>query len=144
VILDGMNAERNLIAAESIGDGRYLIDKATAYAKQRIVFDRPIGQNQGVQFLIGRCYAEVEAASPMVGKAAGIFDAGKPCGAEADMAKMLASEASWHAGDVCMQTQRFASAKEYHIETRRYQIAPNLDQLELKLHRRARPGFTAF
>ncbi len=130
VILDGMNAERILIAAECVGDGRYFIDKATAYAKERIVFDRPIGQNQGVQFPIARCYAEVEAASLMVEKAARIFDAGKPCGAEANMAKMLASEASWHAGDVCMQTHGgFAFAKEYHIErkfreTRLYQIAP--------------------
>jgi acyl-CoA dehydrogenase len=130
VILDGMNAERILIAAECVGDGRYFIDKATAYAKERVVFDRPIGQNQGVQFPIARCYAEVEAAGLMVEKAAGLFDAGEPCGAEANMAKMLASEASWRAGDVCMQTHGgFAFAKEYHIErkfreTRLYQIAP--------------------
>ncbi len=130
VILDGMNAERILIAAECIGDGRYFIDKATAYAKERVVFDRPIGQNQGVQFPIARCYAEVEAASLMVEKAAAMFDGGEPCGAEANMAKMLASEASWRAGDVCMQTHGgFAFAKEYHIErkfreTRLYQIAP--------------------
>ncbi len=130
VILDGMNAERVLIAAECVGDGRYFIDKATAYAKERVVFDRPIGQNQGVQFPIARCYAEVEAAALMVERAARLFDAGEPCGAEANMAKMLASEASWHAGDVCMQTHGgFAFAKEYHIErkfreTRLYQIAP--------------------
>lgn len=130
VILDGMNAERILIAAECIGDGRYFIDKATAYAKDRVVFDRPIGQNQGVQFPIARCYAEIEAASLMVEKAARMFDAGEPCGAEANMSKMLASEASWRAGDVCMQTHGgFAFAKEYHIErkfreTRLYQIAP--------------------
>ncbi len=130
VILDGMNAERVLIAAECVGDGRYFIDKATAYAKERIVFDRPIGQNQGVQFPIARCYAEVEAAALMVEKAARLFDAGEPCGAEANIAKMLASEASWRAGDVCMQTHGgFAFAKEYHIErkfreTRLYQIAP--------------------
>lgn len=130
VILDGMNAERILIAAECIGDGRYFIDKAAAYAKERVVFDRPIGQNQGVQFPIARCYAEVEAASLMVEKAAAMFDGGEPCGAEANMAKMLASEASWRAGDVCMQTHGgFAFAKEYHIErkfreTRLYQIAP--------------------
>jgi len=130
VILDGMNAERILIAAECVGDGRYFIDKASAYARERIVFDRPIGQNQGVQFPIARCYAEVEAASLMVEKAAALFDAGEPCGAEANMAKMLASEASWRAGDVCMQTHGgFAFAKEYHIErkfreTRLYQIAP--------------------
>ena len=130
VILDGMNAERILIAAECVGDGRYFIDKASAYARERIVFGRPIGQNQGVQFPIARCYTEVEAASLMVEKAARMFDAGEPCGAEANMAKMLASEASWRAGDVCMQTHGgFAFAKEYHIErkfreTRLYQIAP--------------------
>jgi len=130
VILDGMNAERILIAAECVGDGRYFIDKASAYAKERVVFDRPIGQNQGIQFPIARCYAEVEAASLMVDKAARMFDAGAPCGAEANIAKMLASEASWRAGDVCMQTHGgFAFAKEYHIErkfreTRLYQIAP--------------------
>ncbi len=130
VILDGMNAERILIAAECIGDGRYFIDKACAYARERMVFNRPIGQNQGVQFPIARCYAEVEAASLMVEKAARMFDAGQPCGAEANMAKMLASESSWRAGDVCMQTHGgFAFAKEYHIErkfreTRLYQIAP--------------------
>jgi len=130
VILDGMNAERILIAAECVGDGRYFIDKASAYAKERVVFDRPIGQNQGIQFPIARCYAEVEAASLMVDKAARMFDAGEPCGAEANMAKMLASEASWRAGDVCMQTHGgFAFAKEYHIErkfreTRLYQVAP--------------------
>jgi len=130
VILDGMNAERILIAAECVGDGRYFIDKASRYATERIVFDRPIGQNQGVQFPIARCYAEVEAAWLMVEKAAHLFDDGEPCGAEANMAKMLASEASWRAGDVCMQTHGgFAFAKEYHIErkfreTRLYQIAP--------------------
>ncbi len=130
VVLDGMNAERILIAAECVGDGRYFIDKATAYANERNVFDRPIGMNQGVQFPIARCYTEVEAASLMVEKAANLFDTGLPCGAEANMAKMLASEASWKAGDVCMQTHGgFAFAKEYHIErkfreTRLYQIAP--------------------
>ena len=130
VILDGMNAERILIAAECVGDGRYFIDKASAYANERVVFDRPIGQNQGVQFPIARSYAEVEAAWLMVEKAAHLFDAGEPCAAEANMSKMLASEASWRAGDVCMQTHGgFAFAKEYHIErkfreTRLYQIAP--------------------
>jgi acyl-CoA dehydrogenase len=130
VILDGMNAERILIGAECVGDGRYFIDKATAYARDRSVFGRPIGQNQGVQFPIARCYTEVEAAWLMVEKAANMFDAGENCGAEANMSKMLASEASWHAGDVCMQTHGgFAFAKEYHIErkfreTRLYQIAP--------------------
>ena len=130
VILDGMNAERILIAAECVGDGRYFIDKASAYARDRVVFDRPIGQNQGVQFPIARAYTQVEAASLMVEKAANMFDEGLPCGAEANMAKMLASEASWQAGDTCMQTHGgFAFAKEYHIErkfreTRLYQIAP--------------------
>jgi acyl-CoA dehydrogenase len=130
VILDGMNAERILIASECVGDGRYFIDKAVAYANERVVFGRPIGQNQGVQFPIARCYAEIEAASLMVEKAARMFDAGLECGAEANMAKMLASEASWRAGDVAMQTHGgFAFAREYHIErkfreTRLYQIAP--------------------
>ena len=130
VILDGMNAERILIAAECVGDGRYFIDKASKYANERIVFDRPIGQNQGVQFPSSRCYTEVVAAWLMVEKAAHLFDAGEACGAEANMSKMLASEASWQAGDVCMQTHGgFAFAKEYHIErkfreTRLYQIAP--------------------
>ncbi len=130
VILDGMNAERILIAAECVGDGRYFVDKASAYASDRTIFDRPIGMNQAVQFPIARCYAEIEAASLMVDKAAKMFDAGEPCGAEANMAKMLASEAFWRAGDVCMQTHGgYAFAKEYHIErkfreTRLYQIAP--------------------
>ena len=130
VILDGMNAERVLIAAECVGDGRYFIDKASSYATEREVFGRPIGQNQGVQFPIARCYTEVESAWLMVEKAARMFDAGEPCGNEANMSNMLASEASCHAGDVCMQTHGgFAFAKEYHIErkfreTRLYQIAP--------------------
>ena len=130
VILDGMNAERVLIAAECVGDGRYFIDKASAYAREREVFNRAIGQNQGVQFPIARAYTQVEAASLMVEKAARLFDAGLACGSEANMAKMLASEASWGAGDVCTQTHGgFAFAKEYHIErkfreTRLYQIAP--------------------
>jgi len=130
VILDGMNAERILIGAECVGDGRYFIDKATAYANERNVFDRPIGQNQGVQFPIARAYTQVEAAALMVEKAAKLFDSGAACGAEANMAKLLASEASWAAGDTCMQTHGgFAFAKEYHIErkfreTRLYQIAP--------------------
>jgi len=130
VILDGMNAERILIASECVGDGRYFIDKAVAYANDRIVFDRPIGKNQGVQFPIARCHTEIEAAALMVDKAARMFDAGQDCGAEANMAKLLASEASWRAGDVAMQTHGgFAFAREYHIErkfreTRLYQIAP--------------------
>ncbi len=130
VILDGMNAERILIAAECIGDARYFIDKASGYAKERVVFDRPIGANQGVAFPIARNYAETEAAALMVAKAARLYDAHARCGAEANMAKMLASEASWHAGDTAMQTHGgFAFAKDYHIErkfreTRLYQIAP--------------------
>jgi acyl-CoA dehydrogenase len=130
VILDGMNAERILIAAECVGDGRYFVDKASAYARDRVVFDRPIGQNQGVQFPIARAYADISAAALMVEHAAGLFDQGQNCGAEANMAKLLASEASWRAGDICMQTYGgFAFAKEYHIErkfreTRLYQIAP--------------------
>ena len=130
VILDGMNAERILIAAECVGDGRYFIDKASAYAKERVVFGRPIGQNQGVQFPIARCYADIEAAALMVEKAALLFDDNEPCGAEANMSKLLASEASWKAGDVALQTHGgFGFATEYHIErklreTRLYQIAP--------------------
>ena len=130
VILDGMNAERILIAAECVGDGRYFVDKASAYARDRVVFNRPIGQNQGVQFPIARAYADIEAAALMVDHAARLFDQGADCGAQANMAKMLASEASWRAGDICMQTHGgFAFAKEYHIErkfreTRLYQIAP--------------------
>lgn len=130
VILDGMNAERILIAAECIGDARYFLDKATAYANDRVVFDRPIGANQGVQFPLADCYARIEAAALMVAKAADLFDAGKPCGAEANMAKLLAAEISWKTGDHCMQTHGgFAMAREYDIErkfreTRLYQIAP--------------------
>jgi alkylation response protein AidB-like acyl-CoA dehydrogenase len=130
VIMDGMNAERILIGAECIGDARYFIDKATNYANTRVVFDRPIGQNQGVSFPIASAYAQSEAAALMVEKAAQLFDAGEPCGAEANMAKMLAADASWKAGDVCLQTHGgFGMSREYHIErklreTRLYQIAP--------------------
>lgn len=130
VIMDGMNAERILIAAECIGDARYFIDKATTYAKERIVFNRPIGQNQGVAFPIAQNYAQTEAANLMVEKAARLFDEGKSCGAEANMAKMLAADASWKAGDTCLQTHGgFGISREYHIErklreTRLYQIAP--------------------
>ncbi|MDA0997538.1 MAG: acyl-CoA/acyl-ACP dehydrogenase [Proteobacteria bacterium] len=129
-ILDGMNAERILIAHECLGDARWFIEKASTYAKERRVFDRPIGQNQGIQFPIAECYAETEAAALMAEKAARLFDLGQPCGAEANMAKMLASEASWHAADVCMQTfGGFAFAEEYDIErkfreTRLYRTAP--------------------
>ena len=129
-ILDGMNAERVLIASECIGDGRFFVDRATAYAKDRVVFDRAIGQNQGVQFPIARAYIEIEAAAGMVDKAAQLFDSELPCGSEANMAKMLASEASWKAADVCVQTHGgFGFAEEYDIErkfreTRLYQVAP--------------------
>ncbi len=130
VVLDGMNAERILIAAECIGDARYFTDRSTTYARERVVFDRPIGQNQGVSFPIAQAYANTEAAALMVDKAARLFDAGQPCGAEANMAKMLAADASWKAGDTCLQTHGgFGMSREYHIErklreTRLYQIAP--------------------
>jgi acyl-CoA dehydrogenase len=129
-ILDGMNAERILIAAEALGDAQYFIRRASEYACERVIFGRPIGQNQAVQFPIARAYAETEAAALMNQKAAALFDAGKGCGAEANMAKMLASEASWHAGEACMQTfGGFSYAREYDIErkwreTRLMQIAP--------------------
>ena len=129
-ILDGMNAERILIAAECIGDARWFIAKAGAYAVERRVFGRAIGENQGVQFPIARAYAATEAADLMVRKAAALFDAGGPCGAEANMAKLLASEASWAAADMCLQTHGgYGFAEEFDIErkfreTRLYQIAP--------------------
>lgn len=129
-ILNGMNAERVLIAAECIGDARWFTAKASRYASEREVFDRPIGQNQGVQFPIARSYTQTEAADLMVRKAAAMFDAGETMAAEANMAKMLASEASWAAGEACMQTHGgFAFAEDYDIErkwreTRLYQIAP--------------------
>jgi len=129
-ILDGMNAERILIAAECIGDGYWFVERASAYARERIVFDRPIGQNQGVQFPIARSYINVEAASMMRYKAAQLFDAGKPCGKEANMSKLLAADASWEAANVCLQTHGgFGFAAEYDIErkfreTRLYQVAP--------------------
>jgi alkylation response protein AidB-like acyl-CoA dehydrogenase len=129
-ILSGMNAERILIASECIGDGRFFIDRAAAYASDRSVFGRAIGENQGVQFPIARAHVQVSAASLMVDKAAAMFDAGEPCGTEANMAKMLASEASWYAADMCIQTHGgFGFAEEYDIErkfreTRLYQVAP--------------------
>ena len=129
-ILSGMNAERILIAAECIGDGRWFVKKARDYACERKVFGRPIGQNQGIQFPIARAYAEVEAANLMVDRAAALYEAGQPCGTEANISKLLASEASWHAAEACMQTYGgFAVAEEYDIErkfreTRLYQIAP--------------------
>ena len=129
-ILDSMNAERILVASESIGDGRWFIEKASKYSSERVVFDRPIGQNQGVQFPIARAYAEVEAASLMIRKAAALFEAGRPCGPEANMGKLLGSEASWHAAEAALQCHGgFGFAREYDIErkwreTRLFQVAP--------------------
>ena len=129
-ILDGMNAERILIAAECLGDARWFIETAGAYARERRVFDRPIGQNQGVQFPIARAFAQTEAAELMTRKAAALFDAGEACGKEANLAKLLASEASWAAGEACLQSHGgFGFAEEYDVErkwreTRLYQIAP--------------------
>jgi len=130
VVLDGMNAERILIGAECIGDARYFIKKATDYANDRVVFDRSIGANQGIQFPIARCYADTEAAALMVYHAAALFDSGEACGTQANIAKYLAAESSWAAGDMCMQTHGgFAFSREYHIErkfreTRLYRTAP--------------------
>jgi len=129
-ILDGMNAERILIAAECIGDARWFIEKAASYARERVVFGRPIGQNQGIQFPIARAFAASEAAALMVERAAGLFDRDEPCGKEANMAKLLAADASWLAADTCLQTHGgFGFAEEYDIErkfreTRLYQVAP--------------------
>jgi alkylation response protein AidB-like acyl-CoA dehydrogenase len=129
-ILDGMNAERILIASECIGDARFFVERATAYAKERSVFGRVIGQNQGVQFPIARAYVQLTAAAGMVAAAAALFDAGMPCGTEANIAKLLASEASWFAADTCIQTHGGCGfAEEYDIErkfreTRLYQVAP--------------------
>ncbi len=129
-ILDGLNAERTLIAAECIGDAYWFVDKARRYASERVVFNRPIGQNQGVQFPIADCYIETEAANLMRFRACELFDAGKPCGAEANMAKYLAAKASWEAANVCLQTHGgFGFATEYDVErkfreTRLYQVAP--------------------
>jgi len=129
-IMDGLNAERTLIAAECIGDGYWFVERASKYANERIVFDRPIGQNQGVQFPIADAYIEVEAANLMRFAAADLFDANKPCGAQANMAKYLAAKASWEAANVCLQTHGgFGFACEYDVErkfreTRLYQVAP--------------------
>jgi acyl-CoA dehydrogenase len=129
-ILSGMNAERILIAAECIGDAKWFIEKATDYAKERVVFDRPIGRNQGVQFPLARAYAQMRAAELMVQKAAALFEGGMDCGAEANMAKLLAADASWAAAEACVQTHGgFGFAEEYDIErkfreTRLYQVAP--------------------
>ena len=129
-ILDGLNAERTLIAAECIGDGYWFTDRVSAYVKERVVFGRPIGQNQGVQFPIAESYIEVEAASLMRWKACELFDAGQPCGAQANMAKYLAAKASWEAANACLQFHGgFGFATEYDVErkfreTRLYQVAP--------------------
>ena len=129
-ILDGLNAERTLIAAECIGDGRWFIDRVTKYAGERVVFGRPIGQNQGVQFPIAEAHIEVEAADLMRWKACELFDAHRPCGAEANMAKYLAAKASWEAANACLQFHGgFGFAHEYDVErkfreTRLYQVAP--------------------
>lgn len=129
-ILSGMNAERILIAAECIGDAKWFIDKASSYANERMVFGRPIGQNQGIQFPIARAYAQMRAAELMVHEAARRFEAGEDCGEQANIAKMLAAEASWAAAEACVQTHGgFAFAEEYDVErkfreTRLYQVAP--------------------
>jgi len=129
-IIDGMNAERILIAAECVGDGRWFVEKATERAAEREVFGRPIGKNQGIQFPIARSYANVEAASLMVRKATSLFDRGEPCGAEANLAKLLAADASWEAANAALQTfGGYGFDAEYDVErkfreTRLYQVAP--------------------
>jgi acyl-CoA dehydrogenase len=118
-ILDGMNAERILVSHESIGDAKWFIRTAAKYATERVVFDRPIGQNQGIQFPIARAFASMQAAEMMLRKAAALFQAGQPCGEDANIAKLLASEASWEAAEACMQTHGgFGYAREYHVERR--------------------------
>ena len=129
-ILDGLNAERTLIAAECIGDGYWFIERAVNYAKDRVVFDRPIGQNQGVQFPLAKAFINIEAANLMRYEACSRFDAGQPCGTQANMAKLLAADASWEAANACLQSHGgFGFACEYDIErkfreTRLYQVAP--------------------
>ena len=136
-ILDGMNAERVLIAAECIGDGRWFVEKASAYASERVVFGRPIGQNQGVQFPIAQAHAQIEAADLMRYKAAWLYEQGLPCGPAANMAKLLASEASWAAANACLDTHGgFGFAEEYDVErkfreTRLYKVAPVSNNLVL-------------
>jgi acyl-CoA dehydrogenase len=136
-LLDGLNAERILIAAECIGDGRWFVEKATSYANEREVFGRPIGANQGVQLPIAKAHVAVEAADLMRWKAAALFDEGKPCGAEANMAKLLASNASWEAANVCLDTHGgWGFAVEVDVErkfreTRLYQVAPVTNTLVL-------------
>lgn len=118
-ILDGMNAERILVSHESIGDGQWFVKTAAKYANERVVFDRPIGMNQGVQFPIARAYAEIQGADMMVRKAAALFDAGLPCGEDANVAKLLSAESAWNAGEACLQTHGgFGYAREYDVERR--------------------------
>lgn len=129
-ILDGMNAERILIASETLGDGRWFVNTAKAYACERVVFGRPIGQNQGVQFPIARAYAELQGAEMVLRRACALFESGRPCGEDANIAKLLSSEAAWHAAEACLQTHGgFGFAREYDVErkwreTRLMQIAP--------------------
>ena len=129
-ILDGMNAERVLIAGESLGDGKFFIDKGVSYANERVVFDRPIGQNQGIQFPLAKSWAELQGADIMARKAAVLFDSGKPCGAEANMAKYQAAKAAWEAAEACLMTHGgFGFAREYDVErkwreARLYRTAP--------------------
>jgi len=136
-LLDGLNAERILIAAECVGDGRWFVDRATRYANERVVFNRPIGQNQGVQFPIARAHVNIEAADLMRFKAAELFDAGEPCGSQANMAKLLAADASWEAANVAVQTHGgFGFAEDYDVErkfreTRLYITAPINNNLVL-------------
>jgi acyl-CoA dehydrogenase len=136
-ILDGMNVERILVASESIGDGRWFVERASEYASERVVFGRPIGQNQGVQFPIARAFASVEAASMMRYKAASLFDAGEKCGAEANMSKLLASEAAWEAANAAVQTfGGYGFRKDYDVErkfreSRIFMVAPVSNNLVL-------------
>ena len=136
-ILDGMNAERILISAECIGDGRWFVERAARYASERVVFGKPIGENQGVQFPIAAAHAAIEAADLMRWKAAWLYDQDEPCGAEANMAKLLASQASWQAANVCLDTHGGAGfAEEYDVErkfreTRLYTVAPVSNNLVL-------------
>ena len=148
-ILDGMNAERILVAQECIGDGRWLLKKGIDYAKERVVFDRPIGQNQGVQFPLARAYAELEAADMICRRAAALFDAGKECGADANMAKLLASEATWHAAEATfadLWRLRLCQGIRHRAQMARGAPLPDradLDQPDPRLYRPARPRHAA-
>ena len=148
-ILDGMNAERILVAQECIGDGRWLLKKGIDYAKERVVFDRPIGQNQGVQFPLARAYAELEAADMICRRAAALFDAGQECGADANMAKLLASEATWHAADATfadLWRLRLRQGIRHRAQMARSPPLPDradLDQPDPRLYRPARARHAA-